>query len=96
MIQYYAEFEVPDNADYLTIEDAKLSAKWKIRKYKTIDERTAETDLSNKCGSCKYFKPREGKYKYRGDCEMGRVGFRMRTLPRCSAYEKKKGRPREQ
>ena len=92
MIKYHAEFMLPDDAPYAVIEEAKINAEWKWRPLITREEKLKMTDLTDKCGSCKYFKPRDGKYCLRGDCEMGRTGFRERTLPKCKAYEKKRGR----
>lgn len=48
-----AKIEVPDNADWKTIEDAKARAIWK--EHHTLKERMAKTNLDGKCGSCKYF-----------------------------------------
>lgn len=95
MIKYTAEFSLPDDATYAEIEEAKINAEWKWRPILTKAEKAAMTDLTDKCGSCKYFIPKEGKYNLRGDCAAGRTGFRQRSLHKCSAYEKKKGRPRE-
>lgn len=91
------EVELPDNADAKTILDAMAYAAINESGWRKIFSREyiyRDTDLNNKCGSCKYFKPYQGKYKLHGDCEMGRVGFRRRSEPKCSVYEKKKGRPK--
>lgn len=79
---------LPDNANWQTIEDAKANAKW--HKVISKEELQARTDLTGKCGSCKFFKPYDGKYKCRGDCMNGRVGFRQRCSPACKGYEKKR------
>ena len=91
------EAELPDNADAKTILDAMAYAAVNENGWRKIFSREyyqKDTDLTNKCGSCKHFKPYEGKYKLRGDCMAGRVGFRRRTEPKCKAYERKKGRPK--
>lgn len=87
----FAEIELPDNASLSTVAEAQLvaknNAKWD-RIY-TADELQAKTDLTDKCGSCKYFCPKSGKYKLRGDCEKGYKSFRMRSTPKCKEYERR-------
>ena len=81
MERHYAEIILPDDASYETIMDARLSAKW---------QRMKVTDLKDKCGSCKYFKPKENPFESYGDCCEGHhVSWRQRTVPKCKAYERK-------
>lgn len=84
-----AEIEIPDDADYLTIEDAKLSAEWKEIYSQT--DRMNRTCLEGKCGSCKYFISRKyGNCLSYGDCTNGRKNYRARSNPACSDYERRK------
>ena len=85
MIVYTAQIEVPDNATYAEIEEAKLAAEWKVKDKRTFVERMADTDIEGKCASCKWFV---------------QCGFRARTYGNClnpnSAVKVKKGRARTQ
>lgn len=79
---FTARVEMPENALAVDIEDALISAKWTEHH---------ETDLDDKCGSCKFFKPFESdSLKFHGECEAGRV-WGARTRPKCKAYERKEG-----
>lgn len=84
--------ELPDNSTYEDIEDAKITADrkgWKQSYVHSHEERMKHTDLTNKCGSCKYFIPVHTlNAKACGDCAKGRVGFRQRTIPACKEYER--------
>lgn len=86
------EINVPDDADFYTIEDAKLQAEQNITWYRvhTKTERMQRTDLSDKCGSCKYFtlKPDLFSCCY-GKCEIGHKGYKTRACPKCKKYERK-------
>lgn len=53
MAKLRAEIEVPDDAPWQVVEDAKARAEW--RKIISLKERMAKTNLDGKCGSCKYF-----------------------------------------
>lgn len=85
------EIELPDNADFYAIEDAKLQAEQNIKWYRVFPkaERMRKTDLNNKCGSCKYFtlKPDFRSCAY-GKCEKGHKGYRGRSVPCCKQYER--------
>lgn len=87
-MKFKAEIEVPDNATWAEIEEAKIKAEWK--EVVSTKERMKLTNLEGKCGSCKYFvyKPM-GKLKSYGDCTNGHCGFRQRSTPKCKEYEKK-------
>lgn len=89
MIILTKRIELPDNANYEDIEDAKITADrkgWK-REYTTSQQERLKTDLDGKCGSCKYFKPFENEsLKFHGECEAGRV-WGARTRPKCKGYE---------
>lgn len=77
---------LPDNHTWQDLEDAKLSADW--RRVVTRDEMMSKTDLSDKCGSCKYFRLYEGtKNRVYGCCDKGFKGYRRRTNPKCKQYE---------
>lgn len=78
---------VPDNADYATIEDAKLSANW--HSVKSREERMAETDLTDKCGSCKAFCYWRDNSCY-GECTKGHP-YGQRTRRKCNDYERIEG-----
>lgn len=83
-----AEIEVPENACWQAIEDAKLKAKW--HKVVSVDDRMRRTDLANKCGSCKHFTPKPFfNSKCYGECGLGRKGYRQRSCKACRAYERK-------
>ena len=85
-----AEITVSDNATWQEIEDAKLSASWRV-----ITGREAlmqKTDLTNKCGSCKYFKLmssyKKGGTQSMGYCKLNHNSYHPRTQPKCKKYEK--------
>lgn len=79
---------LPDDYTWQDLEDAKLSAKW--RQVVSNEERMKNTDLTDKCGSCKYFKPKIGKKEgtSKGDCEMSMCPI-YRTRRKCKKYEVK-------
>ena len=82
-MKYRAEIEVPDNADWQTIEDAKATAKW--RRIYSVEDRKARTDLSGKCATCKYYKPHTGMNGHEscsGLC-LKTHAMRARTTPIC-------------
>lgn len=82
-----AEVEVPENASWQQIEDAKLKAPW--RRVVTVDDRMRKTNLEGKCGSCKHFVPKPDLFsKCYGNCLMGRKGYKQRTCKGCKAYER--------
>lgn len=82
-----AEIDLPESADWQTVEDAKLSAVW--RRVYSEHERMEMTDLTNKCGSCKYFVLHpKGYSKCSGDCLKGKV-WRYRTSQICKQYERR-------
>ena len=84
------EIELPENADFKTKLDAMAEASrneslW--REVRTKHELKKYTDLSGKCGSCKYFKQIErlcGATCY-GKCEKG-LSIRQRTVKACKRY----------
>ena len=85
--------ELPDNATPLDVEDAKICAERRIEWHRVLEmkERMRQTDLTNKCGSCKYFvlKPDLSSCCY-GICQQeGHKGYRTRTRPGCKKYERK-------
>ena len=86
--------ELPDNADLNAIEDAKICAERHIewRQVFDVKERMRKTDLTNKCGSCKYFalKPDLTSCCY-GRCEQGYKGYKTRAHPGCKKYERRDG-----
>ena len=78
---------LPDDAGYAAIEDAKLSAKWHT--VKSREERMRDTDLTGKCGSCKYFSTLPGKEAC-GKCNLKdkyTLYYRKRTQRGCKAYD---------
>ena len=85
------EIEVPNDADFWAIEDAKLEAERSIKWQQVYPkaERMKLTDLSNKCGSCKYFdlKPDLSSSCY-GKCCLGYKEYRQRAHPKCNKYER--------
>lgn len=84
-----AEIEIPENASWQTIEDAKLSAVW--RTVITKDDRMRNTNLSDKCGSCVNFDPRPDLFSTSyGFCMKRRKGYKSRTCKKCKLYERKK------
>lgn len=90
-MKYKAEIEVPDNADWRTIEDAKLMAEW--HRVYSLHDRMSRTDLTDKCGSCKYFLPKNfAGSQCTGYC-MGRPHnpsvYKYRTTPKCKSYERR-------
>lgn len=86
------EIELPNDADFYAIEDAKLKAEQNIKWFRVFDreERMKNTDLTDKCGSCKYFtlKPDLFSCTY-GKCEMGHHGYKPRTQRKCKQYERR-------
>ena len=86
------EIEVPDNADFYAVEDKKLEAEQHIVWNRIVDkvECMARTDLTNKCGSCKYFtlKPDITSCSY-GKCNIGHRGYKQRSCRKCKQYERK-------
>ena len=93
MIILTKRIELPDNATWDMIEDAKITADrngWKREHTISQQERMLKTDLEGKCGSCKYFnlKPDLFSCCY-GDCSKGRAGYRPRSQKACKAYERK-------
>jgi len=84
-----ATIEVPESASWQDIEDAKLSATWKtVKDRKDIIN---ETDLCDKCGSCKYFELTPCKRnKTYGICHKGHVSPRSRSIKKCVLYERAK------
>lgn len=90
-MKYRAEIEVPDNADWQTLEDAKLNAEW--HKVVSLHDRMSQTDLTDKCGSCFHFnaKPFAGS-KCSGYCMVNvsyKYGLKYRTTPKCKSYERR-------
>lgn len=84
-----ARIEVPDNSSWQAIEDAKLSAKW--HRVKARADILKDTDLCNKCGSCKFFEPTPCKRnKTYGICHKGYVSPRSRSIKACTQYERSK------
>lgn len=82
------EIEIPENYTYQEKFDAMARAArdeslWK--EVKTLDEIRKKTNLENKCGSCKYFRP--WKDSVNGHCDAGRV-WGQRTRPMCKKYER--------
>ena len=89
-MKYKAEIEVPDNADWRTIEDAKLMAEW--HRVYSLHDRMSRTDLTDKCGSCIYFVICEKGYagsKCAGTCTARRTNYKYRTTPKCKKYERR-------
>lgn len=88
MIVYTARIELPDDATYSVIEEAKIKAPWKIEEKISKAERMCKTDLNNKCGSCIYFESRDycGSHCY-GDCKAGHP-WGQRSRPACKDYIK--------
>lgn len=93
MIILTKKIELPDNATWSQIEDAKIAADrkgWSREMRETIQEKMKQTDLRDKCGSCKYFILKPDLFTTaRGDCMCGRVSDRPRTHPKCNFYERK-------
>ena len=87
------EIELPDNADYTTILDAMAQAGRDESRWKKTISRVSlmkKTNLDNKCGSCRHFKPKPLNYsKCYGDCRKGRAGYKQRTCKACKLYERK-------
>jgi hypothetical protein len=76
---------VDDDADLLTIEHECLTkAKW--REVFSRKDIMARTDLSGKCGSCKFFRPQDGTCY--GACAKG-LNYRQRSSKVCKRYEVK-------
>ena len=81
---------LPDDADWQTIEDAKIKANW--HRVITKEERMAQTDLCLKCGSCIHFDPTKSTFTESwGKCDFktGSAALKARTTPCCGKYEKK-------
>lgn len=90
------EIELPNDADPLTIECAKLTAEqfinWEIVRERK--DRMARTNLDNKCGSCKFFELKPDMFSQcYGKCHAGHYGYKQRSVPACKDYERK---PNEQ
>lgn len=84
-----ATIEVPDNASWQVVEDAKLSANWHT--VKSRSDLLKETDLCDKCGSCKFFELTPCKRnKTYGICHKGHVSPRSRSIKKCTLYERAK------
>lgn len=80
--------ELPENASWQQIEDAKASAVW--REVRSKNDLMKRTSLDNKCGSCKHFKQYPYPCRQYGDCEFPeRASYRQRTAKACKKYEKK-------
>ena len=89
-MKYKAEIEVPDNADWRTIEDAKLRADW--HRVYSVHDRMQRTDLTDKCGSCKYFVMYDRKYAgsvCAGTCIAKKTSYKKRSNPKCKKYERR-------
>lgn len=94
-----AEIELPDNSSLETVAEAQAIAKnnatWQY--IESAEEKLAKTDLTNKCGSCIYFKPRPMlDAKCYGVCQnpnkRWRVksnAIRQRSTVCCSKYERR-------
>lgn len=84
-----ATIEVPENASWQDIEDAKLSATWKPVRCRA--DLLRGTDLCDKCGTCKYFEltPHRANKSY-GICHKGYVSPRSRSTKKCTQYERAK------
>lgn len=81
--------EVPDGADWQTIEDAKSKAKWHIVHSK--EELMNRTNLDGKCGGCKHFISKAPIMPAYGSCDVpGRAPYRQRTCRGCKMYERRK------
>lgn len=86
-----ATIEVPDGSPWQVIEDAKLAAKW--HQVKTRSDLLKNTDLCNKCGSCKFFELTPCKRnKTYGICHKGHVSPRSRSIKKCTLYERGRGK----
>ena len=88
-MKYKAEFELPDNASWQEIEDAKLSVKW--HRILSQDERMSGTNLKGKCGGCVYFvqEKRLLGCSANGECLKGYV-YRKRSNPACKRHYKER------
>ena len=85
------EVIVPDGCSYTTEQDALFYAVTHNH-YKRITSKKAwmdKTDLTGKCGSCKYFCPIKtyGGGTCYGNCAKGRA-TRARTTKACKDYER--------
>lgn len=80
---------LPDDASWQEIEEAKANAEWKT--YTTREDMFKHTDLTDKCGSCKFFVPIQRRNsKAYGYCRRkGERDFRVRSTPKCKSYERK-------
>lgn len=87
-MKYVCEIEIPDNASPVTFLDAIAQAGRDERKWKrvyTLPERMERTDLTDKCGSCKYFVQWHDS-RVNGCCSCGHP-WGKRTRPKCKDYE---------
>ena len=93
-MKFKAELEitVPDDYGVYDIESMKLEAERNIVWHRVYEreERMKRTDLTDKCGSCKYFtlKPDFRSCAY-GKCEIGHKGYKTRSTPKCKGYERR-------
>ena len=86
-MKFRAEIEVPDNATWQDIEDAKIKAQW--RRVYTREEQMARTNLDNKCGSCEYFNKDAGiKGTAYGKC-MLKESLKERSMRAMSCYKRR-------
>lgn len=70
MVVMTARIEVPDNAGYAEIEEAKIAAEWKVENKPTKADRMRKTKLGGKCGSCRWFAAcHTQRAKSYGDCK---------------------------
>ena len=90
-MKYVCEIEAND---YKTKLDAMAQAARDESKWKPVKSREEvmnETNLENKCGSCRYFCPKQyGQSKCYGDCLKGYAGYKQRSNKACRSYERKK------
>jgi len=85
------EVKEGDNADKFEkmARAAHDESMWKPKR--TRKDILESTDLSNKCGSCKHFRPYEWESNHNhscGDCAKGRA-WGVRTRPACTLYERR-------
>ncbi len=83
-----ARITLPDNASWAEREEAKIKAEWKEEKKLSTEERMAQTNLDNKCGSCEHFVlcPTFSSGCF-GDCKAGHP-WGKRTRPACKDYKR--------
>lgn len=95
MIVYTKRIELPDNATYEMIEDAKITADRKGWNREEVHpgklSLNSKADLHNKCGSCVHFQYHIGKRggKSKGFCKIGGSGL-CRTYKACKYYQERK------